>query len=180
VKIAISGAHGTGKTTLVQELVRARPDWVAVEEPYYLLEAEGHAFSEMPTIEDFEHQLERSIRAIAEADAGAVFDRCPLDLLAYLLAHDDAVRVDEAHWRSEMEAAMGALNLVVFVPIEHPDRIDSGSAEHDELRRRVDAELRELVCDDRLELDVRTIEVVGALEQRVRGVLDCLAHDVAR
>jgi uridine kinase len=50
MKIAISGAHRTGKTTLVEELSRALPAYGVVDEPYYLLEEEGHEFAEMPSL----------------------------------------------------------------------------------------------------------------------------------
>src|SRR6185369_13261844 len=60
MKIAVSGAHRTGKTTLVEELCRALPAYIAVDEPYHLLEEEGHEFAEMPSLEDFELLLERS------------------------------------------------------------------------------------------------------------------------
>ena len=42
MKIAVSGAHWTGKTTLVEELCRALPDHSFMNEPYYLLEEKGH------------------------------------------------------------------------------------------------------------------------------------------
>lgn len=47
MKIAVSGAHWTGKTTLVEELSRTLPDHLSMNEPYYYLEEEGHVFPEM-------------------------------------------------------------------------------------------------------------------------------------
>ena len=64
MKIAVSGAHRTGKTTLVEELCRALPDHLSMNEPYYHLVEEGHVFPEMPSIEDFELQLDYSIEQI--------------------------------------------------------------------------------------------------------------------
>jgi uridine kinase len=38
VRVGISGAHGTGKTTLAEALCRHLPGHVTADEPYYLLE----------------------------------------------------------------------------------------------------------------------------------------------
>lgn len=171
MRIAISGAHRTGKTTLVEELTRALPAYAAVDEPYYLLEEEGHEFAEMPSLEEFELQLERSIQSIAESGEDTVFDRCPTDILAYLLTHDDADGFDVDPWLSRVRRAMHRLDLIVFVPVEHPDRIVVPDASERRLRRRVDDELRDIVLGDRWELGIDSMEVAGPLHERVRQVL---------
>src|SRR5207247_11249902 len=81
LRIAVSGAHRTGKTTLVEELVRLLPTYTAIAEPYYFLEEEGHEFAEMPSLEDFELQLERSMKLLAEDGEDLIFDRCPASIL---------------------------------------------------------------------------------------------------
>lgn len=58
MRIAVSGAHRTGKTTLVSDLVASLPTFSAVDEPYYLLENEEHSFAEIPGFDDFELQLD--------------------------------------------------------------------------------------------------------------------------
>ena len=82
MRVAISGAQRTGKTTLLEALARALGDHQAVEEPYDLLQAEGYDFAEMPALEDFERQLERSIELAMEDKPDRLFDRCPADMLA--------------------------------------------------------------------------------------------------
>ena len=44
MRIGISGTHGTGKTTLAEELCAHLPGHVTADEPYYLLEGEGFGF----------------------------------------------------------------------------------------------------------------------------------------
>jgi predicted ATPase len=171
MRIAVSGAHRTGKTTLVEELARALPAYAAVDEPYYLLEAEGHEFAEMPSLEDFELQLERSIECIAESEKNALFDRCPADILAYLLTHDDADGFDVERWLSRVRRAMQLLDLIVFVPVENPDRVIVSAANERRLRRRVDEEIQEIVLGDRWEFGVDAVEVTGPPHERVRQVL---------
>jgi predicted ATPase len=171
MRIAVSGAHRTGKTTLIEELDRALSGYEVVEEPYHLLEEEGHVFAEMPSLEDFELQLERSIECLAEVQENQLLDRCPADLLAYLMTHRDADGFDVELWLPRARSAMQQLDLVIFVPIEDPDRILVSEPDGGELRRRVDEELREILLEDRWDFGVEAVEVTGTVRERVRQVL---------
>ena len=171
MRIAVSGAHRTGKTTLLEELSRALPTHAVIDEPYYLLEEEGHEFAGMPSREDFELQLERSLEAIAHSEEDQLFDRCPADLLAYLIAHPDADGGDVEAWLPRMRSAMQRLDLIVFVPVEDPDRVIVSDREDREWRRRVDEELREILLADRWDMGVEAIEVTGTPRERARQVL---------
>lgn len=156
---------------MIGELVGSLPTFSTMDEPYYLLVEEGHTFAEMPTLEDFELQLERSIESVTSGDNDCVFDRCPLDILAYLITHDESDGFDIGPWLPRVGDAMEHLDLVVFVPIETPDRIAVLASEHRRLRQRVDEELRSLVLDDRLGFGVPVIEVTGSPEGRAAQVL---------
>ena len=61
VRIAFSGSHRVGKSTLIERVAEALPSYAVVAEPYYLLEEEGYECSDPPSAEDFEAQLDRSI-----------------------------------------------------------------------------------------------------------------------
>lgn len=171
MRIAVSGAHRTGKTSLIAELTRALPTYGAVDEPYYLLEEEGHEFGEMPSVEDFELQLDRSIESIVDSEPDQIFDRCPADILAYLLTHDDAGGFDLASWLPRVQRAMERLDLIVFVPVERPDRVTVFGLHERDLRRRVDEKLREIILSDRWGFGVNVMEVTGATQERMRQVL---------
>ncbi len=180
MRIAVSGAHRTGKTTLVEELCRALPAYEAVDEPYHLLEEEGHEFAAMPSLEDFELQLTRSIESIVEDgedEEDRIFDRCPADILAYLITHRDSVGFDIERWLPRVRRAMARLDLIVFVPIEQPDRVTVSGGDHAALRRAVDEEIREIVLEDRWEFGVEALEVTGTLRERVRQVLACIRKE---
>lgn len=173
MRIAISGTHRAGKSTLVEELSAALPKYETVEEPYHVLEEEGYEFTDPPALEDFEAQLERSIEALNESEANTLFDRCPADFLAYLAEHEDAESFDEDAWLPRVREAMEALDLVVFVPIEARDRIPrAGGADDAALRRNVDARLRELLVDGALGLELEVLEVEGPVAERVKTVLE--------
>src|SRR6202040_1338547 len=88
MRVGISGTHGTGKTTLAGGLGAHLPGHVGVGEPYYLLEEEGHEFGFPPSLDDYRALLARSLRSLSSPPLrpGVVFDRTPLDYLAYLAA----------------------------------------------------------------------------------------------
>jgi cytidylate kinase len=150
VRIAISGSHRVGKTTLAEALVDALPGYELVPEPYHQLEEQGYEFEEIPSLEDFERQLDRSIQNVSESGPNVVFDRCPLDILGYLLTHADAD---------------------VFVPIEDPDRVAVPRAEA-RLRAEVDDVLRDIVEGDSYDLELDVIAVEGTAAARLRQVVE--------
>lgn len=179
MRIAVSGAHRTGKTTLIEELSRALPAYAVVDEPYHLLEEEGHDFAETPCLEDFELQLERSLACIAGSGEDCLFDRCPADLLAYLITHRESDGFDARRWVSRARNAMRRLDLIVLVPVENPDRVVSGP-EEDDWRLRVDEELQEILLADRWDFGVEVVEVTGSPRERARQVLAHVADSPAR
>ena len=172
MKIAVSGTHHTGKTTLIAALNEGLPTFEAFEEPYYQLEAEGHTFAESPSQEDFELQLERSIASVLENDGDCLFDRCPADPLAYLTVEADGF--DLNGWLPRIRPAMAQLDLVIFVPIEDPDRMTVPEWEDPRLRQLVDEELRSTLLDDQWDFGVQAIEVTGSPGERARQVLACV------
>jgi predicted ATPase len=171
MRIAVSGAHRTGKTTLIVGLARALPTYAVADEPYHLLEEEGHVFPEMPSLEDFELQLERSIDCVLASAENQLFDRCPADILAYLASHRDADGFDVEPCLPRLWSAMQLLDQIVFVPIEAPDRVILSGGEDGALRRRVDEELRTIVLEDRWGFGVEAMEVRGPAHERVHQVL---------
>ena len=87
MRVAISGAHATGKSTLAADLARQLPRHLVVDELYHTMVAEGYDFPAEPTAEDFEAMLQRSSASLHDMQSrDVIFDRCPVDYLAYLAA----------------------------------------------------------------------------------------------
>jgi predicted ATPase len=174
MRIGVSGPHGTGKTTLVQELCARLGDHTPVEEPYVLLQEEGYDLGEPPSPADFRAQLRRSLDALGEHAGRVVFDRTPLDFLAYLAVHgcDPEGEVDP----STLRAAVDSLDLLVVVPITAETERVLPAAEMPRLRRAVDDALRDLVYLDPLQVcdDLAVVELTGPLAGRVDAVLAAL------
>jgi predicted ATPase len=171
VRIAFSGAHRTGKSTLLEHVAERLRGYATVDEPYDLLEEEGYDASDPPSIEDFEAQLEMSLTTLKEGDGDVLFDRCPVDVFAYLVTHADADGFDADAWVDRVTDAMRTLDLVVFVPIESRDRIAVGAHEDRDQRRAVHEKLEELLVDDTLGFGVEVLRVEGDVPERVRRVM---------
>jgi predicted ATPase len=169
MRIAFSGAHRTGKSTLLEAVAERLPGHRTVDEPYWLLEEEGYEAADPPSVEDFVEQLRRSIAILAEAGRDVLFDRCPADFLAYLRATDGEDQADE--WIDAAREALASLDLVVLVPIEAPDRIAVGGSEDRQLRRDVDEILQALLLDGGLGAAVPVVDVRGDVDRRARQVL---------
>jgi predicted ATPase len=166
MRIAISGTHRVGKSTLIEALAARLPSYRVIDEPYHQLEEDGHEFSDPPTVDDFEVQLRRSLELVDDLPRDALVDRCPLDFIAYMRALDD----DEADVDA-LRDAMATFDLVVVVGIEVPDRITVSSSEDRRLRAAVDAQIRAIVLDDALGLGIEALEVTGTVDERVAHVL---------
>lgn len=163
MRIAISGSHRVGKTSLLLRLADALPDHDFLDEPYELLDDEGHLFADPPSAEDHEAQLERSIREIARSGPDTLFDRSPADFLAYL----QAIGEDVDELVAAAAAAMASLDLVVLVPIEEPDRVVVTMSEDRALRADVDQALAALLEEEGLAPELLVVhgDVASRLDQ---------------
>jgi hypothetical protein len=141
-----------------------------VEEAYYQLGAEGYLLADPPSLEDFEVQLQRSLLCVRDEQGDVIFDRSPADYLAYLLAHREAERVAPAEWLRDISEAFATLDLIVFVPIERPDRI-AAPPEELRLRRRVNRLLSEALVAVDWGLGGRVLTVRGAPGERATQVI---------
>jgi hypothetical protein len=175
MRIAVSGSHRTGKSTLVGDLHQSLTGYQVIDEPYRQLEEEGHPFAQPPSLDDFELQLDRSIQSVSSCPPRAILDRCPADFLAYLNVHRDHDAFDLGAWMPRVSEAMERLDLVILVPIEDPDRVAVSREDGPRWRRAVHEELRNVLLDDPYHLGVATLEVRGDRRERLNQVLRHLA-----
>jgi hypothetical protein len=178
MRIGISGTHGTGKTTLAEALCAHLPGHVIAEEPYYLLEEAGYEFGFPPSLDDYRAQLARSLRTLSDPAAlpKIVFDRTPLDYLAYLAATgaDPEREADTPAVRS----ALATLDLLVITVITPETEQVLPPSELPELRSEMSEALLELVYADPLNVcgDVPVLELDGRLNDRLAAVLAALGQ----
>jgi GTPase SAR1 family protein len=165
MKIAIVGAHRVGKTTLAEELLENLPEYTLEMEPYHQLEAAGYEFSEIPSAEDYIEQFNYSIKQVSKGENNVIFDRCVIDLLAYLHAIDPNRNIQPLF--ETAQSTMVGIDLLVFVPVEEPDLISVHQTDLPKLRSMVNDLLNDWIWDPGIEV----IEVNGSLAQRRDQVL---------
>jgi thymidylate kinase len=167
MKIAITGTHRSGKTTLVDKLQECLPEYVCKAEAYYELEERGNVFSEIPTLEDYILQLEHSIEQISAREKNLIFDRCPLDMLAYIQATTEFKNANIQSLYHRVKNALTQIDILVFVPIEEPDVIGCPESDFPELRLEVNEILNDWIWD----FGIDTIEVSGSPSDRCARVM---------
>ena len=175
MRVGISGTHGTGKTTLAEALCARLPGHLLADEPYYLLEEEGYEFGFPPSLEDYRALLACSVRSMSSPQpSGIVFDRTPLDYLAYL-ATIGAVPDDEVG-AAALQQAFARLDLLVITLITPLTEQVLPAAEMPGLRSQMNEALLELVHDDPMNAweDIPVLELDGPLDGRLGAVLAAL------
>jgi hypothetical protein len=174
MRVGITGTHGTGKTTLAGALCARLPGHVMADEPYYLLEEEGYEFGFPPSLEDYRALLARSVQSLSSPPLlpAIVFDRTPLDYLAYMAAIG-ADPADEAG-AAALQPAFASLDLLVITVIT-PERA-LPAAEMPGLQSEMNDALVELVYDDPLNAweGIPVLELDGPLDGRLGAVLTAL------
>lgn len=172
MRIAVSGTHAMGKTTLVEALGERLPGYTIVPEPYEVLAERGYVFEQPPSIEDFIIQLRLSLATLRRRSPNLILDRCPLDFLGYIAASPDADRFDLSAWRDPIMQAMKRLDLVVAVHAD-PTNDPVGPIEDAAFRSAVDELLRDIVDNDCFNLleDVDVLVLGGPWNRRIDTVL---------
>lgn len=161
MRIAVCGAHCVGKSTLIDEFLRVHPEFVHEPEPYtVLVEDYGEEFSAEPCVEDFRRQLEFNVERLGKhsADENVIYERCPIDFIAYMDA------LDPNNMRPLLEPMSKHLDLIVYLPAE-PDNAD---CEYPKLRKAVDRRLSAILLDDDLAIiNIPVVESRGSTAQRL-------------
>ncbi|MDV3936917.1 hypothetical protein CMT78_03945 [Elizabethkingia anophelis] len=166
MRVAFTGSHRVGKTTLAEEIADNLPDYEFINEPYLQLEEEGYLFSEIPTLDDYIEQFNFSVEQLQNSGDNVIFDRCPLDLLAYVYAVGKKKNISAFY--EEMTTAIAEIDLLVFVPIEKVDLIGCQESDLPNLRQEVNDILEDWIGDFSNEI----LEVTGTVECREKQILD--------
>ena len=143
------------------------PDFVHEPEPYAVLVEElGEEFSAEPCVEDFLRQLEFNIARLKQHETGSrvIYERCPIDFLAYVECAGQTLRTDE------VIEAIQSLDLIVYLPIDNAVHTE----DFPKLRKQVDRRLSAIYREDDLGIISATglaiIEATGPVEKRLRIV----------
>ena len=158
MRLAVSGSHGTGKSTLVAAFLEACPDYRHEPEAFETLGDEVDMTSEGPTPEGLERLLEHTLSVVSGYPAGAsvVFERSPVDYLAYAAASKEwPAGAAETFLRAfvpRVRTAIRNLDLIALLPLPAKGSIDERPGDDRRFRKRVDAALRSALLDDDYDL----------------------------
>lgn len=177
MRIAVSGTHCSGKSTLIEEFLQAHPDFAHEPEPYTVLSEDfGEEFSAEPCVEDFYRQLEFNLQRLQEHARGerVIYERCPIDFLAYIDVLDSQAAESSLGLISD---AIQNLDLIVYLPLD--DTIDVSEDEYPKLRKAVDRRLSAILNDDDFGIfnssEVVIVEATGSITQRLRILEEALS-----
>lgn len=156
MRIAVSGSHSTGKSTLIGAFAAQRPEFSCEPEAFEVLGDEMVILdSEGPDLEGLAALLDYTVDVLTHYSPGdsVIFERSPADYLAYAAAGPTIPAVRRAEFieasADRLRHAMGGLELIVLLPVADGAGIGPRPGEDDAFRRRVDDALRDvLIADD--------------------------------
>lgn len=177
MRIAVSGTHCSGKSTLIEDFIAVHRDYLHEPEPYEWLN--GEFVSDEPTTDDFLRQLEISVEHLRAFEPGAnvIAERSPIDFLAYLLALTDLGRTGRDCEMIATAAELAAtglahLDLLVVLPLNARDGIVALESEDLELREAMNDHLLDIISTDPYAFfgnaAPRIIEIHGTRDRRLR------------
>jgi hypothetical protein len=159
MRVAVSGSHSTGKSTLIAAFLARRPEYSHEPEAYEemgddvaLLASEG------PDIEGLATLLVHTVSTVGCHGPGAavIFERSPVDYLAYAAATRSIPRAERYDFMRTyvpiVRTAVCNLDLIALLPAARRGPVASRPDEDARFRMRVDEELRRALIDDDYDL----------------------------
>ncbi len=158
MRIAVSGSHSTGKSTLIAAFLAERPHYAHEPEAYELLADEiSMTPAEGPDFDGLTALIELTILVLADYQPGdgVILERSPVDYLAYAAATESMTGSEreeliETHLATIREA-LRHLDLIVLLPVSGQG-VAGRPGEDEGYRQRVDDELRRALIDDDYDL----------------------------
>lgn len=191
MRVAVSGTHCCGKSTLIDEFLLAHPDFTHEPEPYTVLEEDyGEVFAAEPSPDDFYRQLEFNVDRLRRYQSGdrVIFERSPVDFFAYMLAINEVRRSEGTTQLIERSLGMvmdaiQLLDLIVFLPLSDEEGIVMSDSEYPELRSAVNCRLVGIFNNDDFNLFIShrpvVLEAMGSTAQRLRMLESALGAQLA-
>ncbi|MCS5696336.1 ATP/GTP-binding protein [Desulfofundulus thermocisternus] len=173
MRVALTGTHGTGKTTLATELARKLGLPLITEQARRVARAMGighvrQLVKDKALAWRFQKAvLREQIRAENDCPDGFISDRSTLDCWAYWAAYGLG---NDPEYRDLCLSR--PYDLLVYVPPEIPCQADGFRDADESLRQLVDGYIREAIMWRQCRCPV--LPVTGNPEERVKAVLEWL------
>ncbi len=186
MRIAVSGTHFIGKSTLIEDFIKKHSNYKHEIEPYYKLQDEKTMeLSLEPSLDSFLEQIDYSINQLNQHanERNIIFDRCPIDFIAYSMvtANQEAFDINDSEISErfpEVKIAMNNLDLIVFTPIIKEYLIEYTEENHT-YRIEADKCFKKIYRDDIYDIFPRydhpkIIEIWGDRLTRIKKLETCL------
>jgi hypothetical protein len=190
MRIAVTGSHSLGKSTVVNDWVGAHPEYLREEEPYRALGLHGPyeiRFRDESTRLQNGIQLYYSLSRVfrhSGPECQVIFDRAPVDYIAYsqYTADCGTTDIDQAFVESMVPAvreSLGHIDILAFVPKSEdwPVHLEQDGIRpvDPDYRDRVDAIFKQIYREGRFGIfpnpgGPEVIELVGPPAQRLAQI----------
>lgn len=155
MRIAVSGTHFIGKSTLIDDFVKTHPNYKSEVEAYHKLQDEKEMeLSLEPSFESLIEQLGYSIEQLNRNsnERNIIFDRCPVDYIAYAMciAAQESIDINDTEIVerfSDVKEALDNLDMIVFLPITKEHLIEY-TEENSTYRKNADKFFKQIYRDD--------------------------------
>lgn len=147
MRIVVSGTHASGKSTLISDFHAAHPRYTVLGDPFDDIDSHDPS-----SAASFVAQLRVTVARLRESagERSVIFERGPLDFLAYLTALEMLGRGDDAllaRAHELVESSMADIDLIAIVPLDARHPIDLPDDEDPELREAMEDALLEALDD---------------------------------
>ncbi|QNI60220.1 AAA domain protein [Synechococcus sp. BIOS-U3-1] len=194
MRIAISGSHSLGKSTLVWDWVKRHPQYTREEEPFRALDSEMYDIRFRQESNRLHNGIQMYYNAsrvnlYSSINDCVIFDRAPVDYIAYsqYTADKEATDIDDAFVAAmvpRVRETLQRLDLLVFIPMTDrwPVELEDDGIRPVDLpyRAEVDALFKQIYRDERFSVipemnRPKLIELWGSRGQRLERLQQAAA-----
>ncbi len=194
MRIAISGSHSLGKSTLVWDWVKRHPQYTREEEPFRALDSEMYDIRFRQESNRLHNGIQMYYNAsrvnlYSSINDCVIFDRAPVDYIAYsqYTADKETTDIDDAFVAAmvpRVRETLQRLDLLVFIPMTDrwPVELEDDGIRPVDLpyRAEVDAIFKQIYRDERFSVmpemnRPKLIELWGSRGQRLERLQQAAA-----
>ena len=194
MRIAISGSHSLGKSTLIWDWVKQHPQYTREEEPFRALDSEMYDIQFRQESNRLHNGIQMYYNAsrvnlYSSINDCVIFDRAPVDYIAYsqYTADKETTDIDDAFVAAmvpRVRETLQRLDLLVFIPMTDrwPVELEDDGIRPVDLpyRAEVDAIFKQIYRDERFSVmpemnRPKLIELWGSRGQRLERLQQAAA-----
>ena len=187
MRIAVSGSHSLGKSTFVKDWVGSHSCYKREEEPYRSLDAQGYDIRFRQESNRLHNGIQlfyniSRVNAYKDSTSNVIFDRSPVDYLAYsqYTADHGTTDINDEFVKMMVQSvrdSLANLDMLVFIPISEQWPIemeDDGIRPLDlPYRDEVDTIFKQIYRDQRFDVMPQNggpdmLELWGSRQERIQ------------